>query len=265
MKLGFIGGGNMAEAIVRSVLGAKLVGQQSVFVSDVSAERREFLKRELGVNVYSHNGDVVAAADVIVLAVKPQQLSELLAGLAGRISDTHLVVSIAAGRTLASIESELPHGRVVRVMPNLPCQVGQGVSVFCLGDRATDADGRTVRTVLEASGKVLELPESKFNAVTALSGSGPAFFALFLERMVDAGVACGLAREEALLMAEQTMLGTAQVLLERGTDPHAFVEAVTSKGGTTEAGLTALDCEAFSDLVQATLERAAARSAELSG
>jgi pyrroline-5-carboxylate reductase len=264
MKLGFIGGGRMAEAFIRSVLKARLTGPQSVFVNDLSVERREYLKRELGVNVYSHSGDVVAAVDVLFLAVKPQDFDGLLAKLAELIREDQLVISIAAGRTIASIELQLPHARVVRVMPNLPCQVGAGMSVYCLGGRAVAADGRTVRTLLEASGKALELPETKFDAVTALSGSGPAFFALFLDRMIDAAIGEGLSREHAVLLTGQTMLGTALVLVEQGTDPKEFVQAVASKGGTTEAGLSALDCDTTTELVRKTIRLAAARSAELS-
>jgi pyrroline-5-carboxylate reductase len=208
--------------------------------------------------------DVVNQVDVLVLAVKPQHLSEALAGVADVVKDRHLVISIAAGRTVASIEAELPHGRIVRVMPNLACLVREGMSVFCMGSRTTDADSLTVHMILAASGLVLQLPESQFDAVTALSGSGPAFFALFLERMVDAGVLCGLERQHAMLLAKQTMLGTARVLLDRGTDPKDFVKAVTSEGGTTQAGLTALDTAEMAELVTQTLQRASARSAELS-
>ena len=187
--------------------------------------------------------------DILFIAIKPQQIAEALAPLAEAVTADQLVISIAAGRTIASIEALLPAARVVRIMPNLPCQVAEGMTAFCLGHKTRTGDQRIVGELLACFGRVLEMPESKFDVVTAISGSGPAFFAHFLCRIVEAGVANGLTNDEATLLAEQTMLGTARVLLTGETHPHDFIRAVTSPQGTTEAGLTALASPVLADLV----------------
>ncbi len=264
IKIGFIGSGRIAEAMMRAMINTKVVEAHGIFASDPSVERRNHLKREYGINVYSHNGDVVAAVDILFIAIKPQQIAEALAPLAEAVTADQLVISIAAGRTIASIEALLPAARVVRIMPNLPCQVAEGMTAFCLGHKTRTGDQRIVGELLACFGRVLEMPESKFDVVTAISGSGPAFFAHFLCRIVEAGVANGLTNDEATLLAEQTMLGTARVLLTGETHPHDFIRAVTSPQGTTEAGLTALASPVLADLVNKTIQRATERSRELS-
>ena len=264
MKIGFIGSGKIAEAMMASLIRTKIVEAHTIFASDPNAERRDHIKREYGVNVYAHNEDVVAAVEILFISIKPQHFGEVLGQLAGAVTQEHLVISIAAGRTIASIEELLPAGRIVRVMPNLPCQVAEGMSAFCMGAKTRPADGRSVNDLLASFGRVLEMPESEFDIITAISGSGPAFFAHFLMQMIDAGIENGLTREHAILLSEQTMLGTARVLLEGGTDPRDFIRAVTSPEGTTEAGLTALDSPALKEIVSKTILRATNRSRELS-
>ena len=264
MKIGFVGGGKMAEAMVAGLIRRGVAAADGLMAGDVSEERRAWLRQQYGIAVSDDNREVAAFAGVLVLAVKPQQLGDVLAGLAPVVGGAHLVLSIAAGKTVAFLEAGLPSARVIRVMPNLACQVFEGMSVFCLGSRASDGDRRQAGAVLSCLGRVLELPEADFDAVTALSGSGPAFFAYLLDRMVDASVAEGLNREHALVLASQTMLGTARVLLERGTRPEELIAAVASARGTTAAGLAVLGGSAVGEILGRTVAAAAERSRELS-
>jgi pyrroline-5-carboxylate reductase len=263
VQIGFIGGGAMAEAILAALLRAKTVRASEIAVSDIRSARRRTLKRRHAVATTADNSAVARSAAVLFLAVKPQQLGEVLAEIAPALGARTLVVSIAAGKTLAFLEDRLPGARVIRVMPNLPAQVGEGMSVFRGGGRVRAADRKTVRALLGCFGRVLELPEACFDAVTAVSGSGPAFFAYLLDAMVEGGVAEGLARRDALVLAEQTMLGTARLLLERGTDPRELIEAVTSARGTTAAGRAVLERSATAKTLQRTVRAAARRSREL--
>lgn len=265
MKISFIGGGNMAEAIIASLLATRKFSPHELNVCDISAERRRILQKRYGVNVYSRN-NMAEVANIIFLSVKPQNIAEVIGEIAADITKEQLVVSIAAGKTTSALEAMLPpQTRVVRVMPNLPGMVMHGMSVFCLGSSAKAADRRIVQGILISFGKVLELPEDKFDAVTALSGSGPAFFAYLLDCMVEAGVQEGLSREDALLMAEQTMMGTAQYLLERNVDPRDLIKTVSSAKGTTEAGMKALsERGTVAGVISRTIKAAAMRSNELS-
>ena len=197
------------------------------------------------------------------LAVKPQNLAEVVSDAVGAFTDKHLVISILAGKKLATLEALLPAARVVRVMPNLPAVVSEAMSVFCLGARVGPVDRDTVLKLLGSFGKVLELPEDMFDAVTALSGSGPAFFACVLKEMVAAAVKLGLGVDQARLMAEQTMLGTARLLIEKGQTPDDLIRAVSSAKGTTAAGMAVLETSPLALILQETLTAAARRSREL--
>jgi pyrroline-5-carboxylate reductase len=254
----------MAEAMLAAFLRAGVSGRRELAVSELAGARRRYLKRRYRVAVAHDNPGTAAAADVLFLAVKPQQLGDLLAEIASVLTRRHLAVSIAAGRTTAWIEARLPRARVVRVMPNLPCRVGEGMSVLCIGKRARPADGRRVARLLAAFGKVLELPEKQFDAVTALSGSGPGFLAYVLGHMIRAAQREGLAGGDARMLAAQTMLGTARLLMEPGTDPEALVAAVASAKGTTAAGLAVLERARAGLVLQRTIRAAARRSRELS-
>lgn len=265
MKIGFIGAGNMAEAIITSLITTRTMGASEIFASDVSQDRRQALKKQHGINVYSRNDVLPGMADILFLSVKPQHIQEVAGEIADKITEHHLVISILAGKTTAVLERLLPVARVIRVMPNMPVQVFEGMSVFCAGQRATHADKATAAKLLGCFGKVIELTEDKFDAVTALSGSGPAFFAYLLDKMVTAAVEEGLARKDALLLAEQTMLGSAKLLLERGTDPVDLIKTVASARGTTAAGLEVLDKSDISSVLNSTIKAAARRSRELAG
>jgi pyrroline-5-carboxylate reductase len=264
MKIGFIGGGKMGEAIIASLVGTETVAKADIRVSDVRPERLELLRDGYGIGVSEGNAALAAWAEVLFVAVKPQDLNAMLTEIGPSVSASHLVISIAAGKRLAGIDALLPQARVVRVMPNVAALVGEGMSAFCLGVRATDEDRGTVLRLLSSFGKAVELPEELFDAVTALSGSGPAFVAYYLAQMIDAGVKLGLPPEEAGVLGIQTLLGTAQLLDNESFTPASLVKAVMSPKGTTEAGFGVLWNSDLPDIVHQTLAAAAARSRELS-
>jgi pyrroline-5-carboxylate reductase len=263
MKIGFIGAGKMAEAIMAGLIDKAFTPADSLFASDISGARLAEVSRRLGVRITLDNAEVLRLAQVFFLAVKPQQLDQVLREIAPYLTADHLVVSIAAGKTTTLIESLLPVGRVVRVMPNIACLVGEGMNVFTRGARASDPDTAIVKAMLECCGRAVELPESQFDAVTALSGSGPAFFAYLLDRLVDGAVREGLSRQDALVLAAQTMQGTARMLQATGMEPAALASAVTSAKGTTAAGRDILETEAMAAVLNRTIGAAAQRSREL--
>jgi pyrroline-5-carboxylate reductase len=207
---------------------------------------------------------LMGVVDVVFLAVKPQNLDGVLEEIAPSIREEHLVISIAAGKRIEHIESLLPGAKVVRVMPNIAATVSEGMSVFCTGHKVTVEDRRTAVTLLSCFGQVLELPEEQFDAVTALSGSGPAFFAHFLNLMVQGGVELGLSRKDSELLAAQTMLGTAMLLAKGEYGAEELIDAVSSARGTTVAGMAVLGRAPLPEVVVDTLRAAARRSEELS-
>jgi pyrroline-5-carboxylate reductase len=264
MKTGFVGGGKMAEAIIASFLRARALRRDQIFASDLSDKRRRWLRGKYRITTYARNGDVFRSARIVFLAVKPQDLGAVLTQVAPMVGGRHLVVSIAAGRPLSAIESELPQARVVRVMPNLPCLVSEGMSVFCAGKSATATDKRIVARLLSVFGRTLELPEDQFDAVTALSGSGPAFFAYILNCLVDAAVLEGMSRGDAVFLTEQTMYGTARLLMETDMDPLDLIKSVTSPKGTTASGLDVLNHSSVARVLRRTIGAAVRRSRDLS-
>ena len=262
-RIGFIGAGKMAEAIIAGLIEKRFVGPDAVLASDISGERLTEVSRRDGIRITLDNSEVLAFARICILAVKPQQLDDVLHDLAPLLTDEHLVISIAAGKTTGVLKSLMPAGRVVRVMPNIACLVGEGMNVFTRGSHATEEDAALVARLLGCCGKALELPESLFDAVTALSGSGPAFFAYLLDRLVDGAVKEGLSREQALLLAGQTMAGTARLLMTKQMEPADLATAVTSAKGTTAAGREVLEHPDLADRLSRTIQAAARRSREL--
>ncbi len=259
MKIGFIGGGNMAEAMLK---GMTSKGMQDIIVSEPGDERREYLKKSFGIQTTASNMDVVSSCDLIILAVKPQIMDTVVEEISGTITEEMTVVSIAAGITLDYLSSKFQTGKLVRVMPNTPALVQEGMSVMSVPDNFPDRELTIVHEVLASIGKVISLPEKFMDAVTAVSGSGPAFIAYFIEATIEAGTRIGLAEHDAQTLAVQTLIGTAK-LLDTGMAPPRLREMVTSPGGTTAAGLAALDKEEFHKTVAAAIEAAANRSKEL--
>lgn len=254
----------MGEAIFAGLLRHKLARPADIRIVEASQARSDEMRSKYRIGVVDDANALVAQCDVIVLAVKPQDLETILPTLDRTIIGKRLFISIAAGKTLDWLEERLPGARVIRTMPNLAMRVGAGMSAFCLGTRAKVADRRLTQRILSCSGIARELPEELFDAVTALSGSGPAFMAVILQAFVDAGTELGLPPQDALALARQTMLGTAKVLDEGDESLADFVKSVTSAKGTTAAGLDILQKSSLPGIITRTLKAAARRSRELS-
>jgi pyrroline-5-carboxylate reductase len=255
----------MATALARGLVRAKLVEPTSLVASDPSAAARAAFAGDVpGARVVDDNADVASHADVVLLAVKPQQMTDVLSDIRGVIRGDTLVVSIAAGVTLARLAAGLPPGqRIVRVMPNTPCLIGRGASAYSRGRHATADDGRLVAQLLFAVGVAYEVPEDQLDAVTGLSGSGPAFVYTMIEQLREGGVRVGLPAELAADLAVRTVAGAAEMVLASGESPALLRDRVTSPGGTTLAGLQALEEAGFHAAVIAAVEAATRRSAEL--
>jgi pyrroline-5-carboxylate reductase len=259
-KLVFLGGGQMAEAIIRGVVAAGLTVAERVTASEIVPARRQYLAEQVGIRAEASNLAAIEQGEVIVLALKPQDIPTVLAEIGGQVREDQLVVSIAAGVPLSKIEPALEAAvPVIRVMPNTPCLVGQGMAAIARGKHATEAHAEIVLRIFNATGKAIGVAEKDLDAVTALSGSGPGYVAIVVEAMADAGVRVGLARDVATTLAIQTVLGTAQMLSETGQHPARLKDIVSSPGGTTIAGIHALERgglrAAFIDAIVAATER----------
>lgn len=242
MKIGFLGSGKMATALANGFLKARIAKSSELRASDVYPEARNQFAAATGAKVAASNTEVVKGSSVVILSVKPGQVAEVLSEISPSIQSKHLVVSIAAGIPLAKLEQGLPAGtRVVRVMPNTPALVGASATGFALGKSATSQDAQTVHSLFSAVGVAFQVKESLLDAVTGLSGSGPAYAYLMIEALSDGGVAAGLPREIATQLAAQTLLGSAQMVLETKLHPGALKDMVTSPGGTTIEGIHQLE------------------------
>ncbi|MEI9962402.1 MAG: pyrroline-5-carboxylate reductase, partial [Limisphaerales bacterium] len=241
-NIGFLGAGKMTTALARGFVSAEIAFPKEIIASARSAATRKFFADETGAKATASNADVLKFANIIFLGVKPIQVAEVLIGQRENFTSQHLLISIAAGVTLAKLENLLPAGmRIIRVMPNTPALVGESASAFALGKNATAADGEIVKKLLSAVGVAIQVKENLLDAVTGLSGSGPAYVYQFIEALSDGGVASGLPRDIATKLAAQTVLGSAKMVLETGQHPGALKDQVTSPGGTTIEGLHALE------------------------
>jgi len=263
-RVGFIGAGKMATALARGLCQSGFTTPDRILASDVIAAAREAFAAQSGGKAVASNSEVAAGSQIIVLAVKPQQFRSILEELKAQIGPQHLVISIAAGIPLATMISVLgADRRLVRVMPNTPCLVGASASAYCLGGSATRDDAQNVAGLLNSVGLSFELPEHLLDAVTGLSGSGPAFACVVIEALADGGVKMGLARDVAVKLAAQTLLGTARMVIETNQHPGALKDAVASPGGTTIAGLHELERGALRASLINAVEAATLRSREL--
>ncbi len=242
LKIGFLGAGKMATALAKGFVRTGLVKPSSLIASDILAGARQAFAKETRARTTAVNADVVRFASVIILAVKPAQVADLLAEVREHFVTKPLLLSIAAGVPLARLEGALPDGaRVIRVMPNTPALVGAAASAYALGKAARPADDRLAHKLLSAVGLAWPVPEALLDAVTGLSGSGPAYAFLMIEALSDGGVAAGLPRDVAVKLAAQTLLGSATMVLETGLHPGALKDMVTSPGGTTIEGVHELE------------------------
>lgn len=264
-RIGFIGAGKMGGAILGAFLKSGKVPASGIAVCESSQELASAAAERFGVEATDDPLAVASACGVIFLAVKPQDLDSLLVRIAQSLGDNKLIVSIAAGKTISVIRGKAgPKPRIIRVMPNLPALVEEGMFVYTPDESATPDDCAQIESLLSSCGSVMRLDESYFDAVTALSGSGPAFFAYLMKSMAAAGEKAGLPADVAAVLSEKTMLGTALYLSQTRQSPDDFIRAVCSPKGTTEAGMKKLAGSAVDSVLSDTVSAAAARSAELS-
>ncbi|EAW33674.1 pyrroline-5-carboxylate reductase [Lyngbya sp. PCC 8106] len=269
-KFGLIGGGVMGEALLSRLIAQKIYLPSDVIVSEPQAQRREVLQQQYGVEVTGDNCKAAQVTEVLLLAVKPQILDTIISDLAalslGDSTDPQsemMIISILAGVPLSKLESAFLHRPVVRVMPNTPATVGAGISAIAAGQAVKPDHLKLAQQILAAVGEVVEVPEYLMDAVTGLSGSGPAYVALMVEALSDGGVAAGLPRAIASKLALQTVLGTAELLQKTGMHPAELKDRVTSPGGTTIAGVGTLEQAAFRSALIEAVKAACQRSKEL--
>ncbi|CAL5227207.1 g10125 [Coccomyxa viridis] len=240
-RVGFIGAGQMAEALARGFISKGVVKASDMIATDPVKARRDVFE-SFSVKPVISNAEVVKEADIIFLAVKPQFVAPVLKEVRQHLTEKHTIVSIAAGKTLASLkEAAGEDTKLVRVMPNTPCLVGETASAMCLGGKASDEDAEEVRTLFSSVGRIVQVDEKLLSAVTGLSGSGPAYVFLMIEALADGGVRAGLPRDISMALAAQTVLGSAKMVLETGKHPGQLKDMVTSPGGTTIAGYHELE------------------------
>lgn len=263
-RIAFIGAGNMGEALIKGLLDAGGVRPEQLIATDVRADRLQTLRKAYRIDTLTNNREAVTKAQILLLAVKPQVMNAVLTELNGTVVEDHLILSIAAGIRTAFIEGKFSQPtRVVRIMPNTPALVMAGASAIAPGRHATAADLEIARLIFQAVGRVVQVEEHLMDAVTGLSGSGPAYIFVLIEALADAGVRMGLPREVATLLAAQTALGAARMVLETGEHPAKLKDKVTSPGGTTAAGLHVLEQAGFRGILKAAVEAATRRSQEL--
>jgi pyrroline-5-carboxylate reductase len=263
-RLGFLGAGNMSGALIKGLLHAKVMAPERILASDAKADHLEHLHKAHGIRTTTNNHELVRESDVVVLGVKPQVIDKVLTEIGADIRGDQLVISVAAGVPIDALEARLPSGsRIVRSMPNTPATVQAGATAIAGGAHAREEDLRVARELFEAVGRVVVLDEALLDAVTGLSGSGPAYVMLIIEALADGGVKVGLHRDTALLLAAQTVYGSAQLLLETGEHPGRLKDMVTSPGGTAIAGLHTLESGALRKTLIDAVEAATRRAAEL--
>jgi pyrroline-5-carboxylate reductase len=262
-KITFIGGGQMAEALIGGLLAAQICGADQIRATDTAPGRLDHLKKKYGVQTGGSNREASAWGDMIILAVKPQVLDGVLKEIGGELT-RKLVVSIVAGVPISRIVAACgPQARVIRAMPNMPAMVHEGMTALAIGADGQENDLASVRHIFESVGKVVPVEERLMDAVTGLSGSGPAYVFLAIEALTDGGVKMGLPRETSGLLAAQTVLGAARMVLETGQHPARLKDQVASPGGTTIAGLHRLEQGGLRATLIDAIEAATKRSQEL--
>jgi pyrroline-5-carboxylate reductase len=263
-KVGFVGAGNMGEALIKGLVESNLVPANAIVIADSRAERAQQIAQQYGVRAAADNTALVRDADVVILAVKPQIMAPVLREIMPALTNRPLLVSIAAGVSTATIQSVLgKYPRLIRVMPNTPALVLEGATAIARSQELDADDLETAQEIFTAVGRVVVLEEELMDAVTGLSGSGPAYVAIVIESLADGGVKMGLDRVTAMTLATQTVLGAARLIAETGVHPGALKDMVSSPGGTTIAGIAALEEGGIRTTFIRAVERATLRSREL--
>jgi pyrroline-5-carboxylate reductase len=266
MKIGFIGGGNMAEAILSAILSRNLSSADEIVISDIDANKRLNLKQKYLVDVTGDNYQAVQEREIIVLAIKPQVLADVSAGLKGRLQQSQLLISILAGKSIHTLSSGLQHQCIVRSMPNTPAQIGEGISVWTATPEVTATQRKWAASVLGAMGTEIYADDEKYlDMATAISGSGPAYVFLFIESMAAAAVKLGFSAEVAQKLVIQTLLGAGHLLQKSGKTPQELRRMVTSPGGTTAEAIAAFEKGGFAELVEKAVFAAYDKAKKLGG
>jgi pyrroline-5-carboxylate reductase len=257
MKIAFIGGGNMGQAMLSAILARSLTKPEAITVSDIAEARLKHLEQKYGVAVTGSNLKAISGKDIVVLAIKPQNLAQVMAELGGKLKSNQLVLSIIAGAKIDALSQGLKHGAIVRAMPNTPAQIGEGMSVWTATPEVSEKQKASAKAILGAMGKELYVDdESYLDMATAVSGSGPAYFFLMVEALVDAAVKIGLPRDMARELVLQTMLGSAKFIQQSGEEPAELRRKVTSPGGTTAQALEQFEKGKFTELVKRAVKAA---------
>ena len=259
----FIGGGAMAESIIRGILNAELVMPSQIMVNDISSERLAYLSSSFSIATTLDSQEIVKQADILFLTVKPQVISDVIDTIAPIVTKTTIVVSVAAGVPIAMLQSKMSGVPIIRVMPNTPVAVGEGMSAMALGKYATKVVSDPVAEVFASVGRVVTVSEESMDAVTGLSGSGPAYAFVVIDALADAGVRVGLSRQTSILLAAQTLLGAAKMVLETNEHPAKLRDMVTSPGGTAIAGVHALEQKGVRATIIDAVVAATKRSREM--
>ena len=262
-KVGFVGAGSMAEALIEGMLKENVVAANKLYISDINPSRLDTLAAKYNVNQVQNNYDLIAEADYVILAVKPQVIDQVLNQIGAEITAEQTVFSIAAGVSTKDIESYLDKVPVVRLMPNTPALIGEAAIAYSLGEHAQAEERATVEELFSVSGTVTKIKENLMDAVTGLSGSGPAYIYLIIEALSDAGVNMGLPREKSTELTLQTIIGAAKMVKESELHPGELKDNVTSPGGTTIKGMQQLEESGLRGILYKTVEAAANKSKQL--
>lgn len=263
--IGFIGAGKMATAIIKGLLKSGLFDKNHIIASEPNKDYAHKTEKELGIKMVHNNREAAAEADIILLAVKPFVVKEVLTEIEDRIDNSKVIITIAAGISSSRVEEILEkEARVIKVMPNTPALLGEGMSAVCKGEHATEEDFETVIKIFESVGKVIKAKEEDIDAITGVSGSGPAFYYYIIDAIAKAGEKLGLDYKTALMLSAQTALGSAKMILESGVEPQQLITNVTTPGGTTAEGNKVLNESNISDILFETVEKTAKKS-ELMG
>ena len=265
-KIGIIGGGKMGGVLLQGMISHRLLAPADIIVADVDSNRLEELKSAYGVRVTQDAKEAVRISNIVIVAVKPQIMEDILNVIAGTVTPAKLVISIAAGIPIELIKKTLKKGvHIIRTMPNTPALVGEGITALAAGPDVTEEEWAAARRIFDAVGLTVVVQEGMMDAVTGLSGSGPAYGFTIIEALADGGVQMGLSRDIALKLAAQTILGAARLVLAGDKHPGQLKDMVTSPGGTTIAGLRALEEGKIRSTLMAAVEAATMRSKELGG
>ena len=264
MKIGFIGSGNMATAMLSGIINDKIIEASSIYVSDINEDVLKRINDRYNINITSNNSEVVDNADILILAVKPQFYKDVIDGIKENVTDNHIVVSIAAGKTIESIENMFGKSiKLIRTMPNTPALVGEGITGICKNKNVSDEELETVCKIFRSFGKAEVVTENLMDVVVAVSGSSPAYVFMFIEAMADAAVADGMPRDKAYRFAAQAVLGSAKMVLETGKHPGELKDMVCSPAGTTIEAVRVLEKNGFRSGVIEAMKACTQKSKDL--